>query len=128
MSSGVTSQLQNTVSYELALKNKNTTYLKVGENIPKELYDGSLVILKENGKDINKDLTNYLTIKFQNSSMDTIDTISNDTPETYTITYTIDYKGYTNSISNKIVIRESKSPHMRTLFLIKSNIFNPSLF
>ena len=58
------------------------------------------------GKDINKDLTNYLTIKFQNSSMDTIDTISNDTPETYTITYTIDYKGYTNSISNKIVIRE----------------------
>lgn len=106
MSSGVTRQLQSTVSYELALKNKNTTYLRVGENIPKELYDGSLVILKENGKDINKDLTNYLTIKFQNSSMDTIDTISNDTPETYTITYTIDYKGYTNSISNKIVIRE----------------------
>ena len=38
MSSGVTRQLQSTVSYELALKNKNTTYLRVGENIPKELY------------------------------------------------------------------------------------------
>ena len=106
MSTGVSRQLQSTVSYELSLKNKNTTYLQIGENISENLYDGSLVILKENGKAISENLENYLTIKIQNSSMDIVDTISSDAPETYTITYTIEYKGYINSISNKIVIRE----------------------
>ena len=106
MSTGVSRQLQSTVSYELSLRNKNTTYLQIGENISENLYDGSLVILKENGKAISENLENYLTIKIQNSSMDIVDTISSDAPETYTITYTIEYKGYINSISNKIVIRE----------------------
>ena len=106
MSTGVSRQLQSTVSYELSLKNKNTTYLQIGENISENLYDGSLVILKENGKAVSENLENYLTIKIQNSSMDIVDTISSDAPETYTITYTIEYKGYINSISNKIVIRE----------------------
>ena len=38
--------------------------------------------------------------------METVDKISSDAAETYTITYTIDYNGYINSVSNKVVIKE----------------------
>ncbi len=106
MSSGVSRKLQDTKTYELSIKNKNTTYLKVGDTIDKSLYDGSLVVLKENGKKVDSSLSSYLTIKILNSSMETVDKISSDTAETYTITYTIDYNGYINSVSNKIVIKE----------------------
>lgn len=107
MSSGVSKKLQDTKTYELSIKNKNTTYLKVGDSVDKSLYDGSLVILKENGKTIDSNLSNYLTIKILNSSMETVSAISSENAETYTITYTIDYNGYINSVSNKIVIREN---------------------
>lgn len=106
MSSGVSRKLQDTKTYELSIKNKNTTYLKVGDTIDKSLYDGSLVVLKENGKAIESSLSSYLTIKILNSSMETVDKISSDAAETYTITYTIDYNGYINSVSNKVVIKE----------------------
>ena len=106
MSSGVSRKLQDTKTYELSIKNKNTTYLKVGDTVDKSLYDGSLVVLKENGKKVDSSLSSYLTIKILNSSMETVDKISSDTAETYTITYTIDYNGYINSVSNKIVIKE----------------------
>ena len=106
MSSGVSRKLQDTKTYELSIKNKNTTYLKVGDTIDKSLYDGSLVVLKENGKAVESSLSSYLTIKILNSSMETVDKISSDAAETYTITYTIDYNGYINSVSNKVVIKE----------------------
>lgn len=106
MSSGISRKLQDTKTYELSIKNKNTTYLKVGDTIDKSLYDGSLVVLKENGKTVESSLSSYLTIKILNSSMETVDKISSDAAETYTITYTIDYNGYINSVSNKVVIKE----------------------
>ena len=106
MSSGVTKKLESANTYELTIKNKNTTYLKVGDTIDPSLYDGSLLVLKENGENINKDISKYLTIKVQNSSMDIVSNLSSEAPETYTITYTIDYNGYSSSVTSKIVIKE----------------------
>lgn len=106
MSSGVSRTLQSTNSYELTLKSKNTTYLNIGDTINANLYDGSLVVLKENGKALDKDLTSYLTIKILNSSMEEVSTLSSENAETYTVSYTIDYNGYISSVSNKIVIKE----------------------
>ena len=82
-----------------------TTYLNIGDAIDSSLYNGSLVVLKENGKNSNRDISSYLTITVTNSSGDIITTISSDTQETYTITYTIDYNGFHDSISSKIVNR-----------------------
>ena len=106
MSSGVSRTLQSTNSYELTLKSKNTTYLNIGDTINANLYDGSLVVLKENGKALDKDLTSYLIIKILNSSMEEVSTLSSENAETYTVSYTIDYNGYISSVSNKIVIKE----------------------
>ena len=106
LSSGVSKTLQSTNSYELTLKNKNTTYLSIGDTISSNLYDGSLVVLKENGKTLDKDLSSYLTIKILNSSMEEVSSLSSENAETYTVTYTIDYNGYISSVSNKIVIKE----------------------
>ena len=105
LSDPATKTLQEEISYELALKDSNTTYLNIGDAIDSSLYNGSLVVLKENGKNSNRDISSYLTITVTNSSGDIVTTISSDTQETYTITYTIDYNGFHDSISSKIVIR-----------------------
>lgn len=105
LSDPATKTLQEEISYELALRDNNTTYLNIGDAIDSSLYNGSLVVLKENGKNSNRDISPYLTITVTNSSGDIVTTISSDTQETYTITYTIDYNGFHDSISSKIVIR-----------------------
>ena len=105
LSDPATKTLQEEISYELALRDNNTTYLNIGDAIDSSLYNGSLVVLKENGKNSNRDISSYLTITVTNSSGDIVTTISSDTQETYTITYTIDYNGFHDSISSKIVIR-----------------------
>lgn len=105
MSNAISKTLKETVSYDLALKGNNTTYLNSGDTINKNLYDGSLVVLKENGKAVDKNITSYLTIKITNSSGDVVTTLSSSEAETYTVTYTIDYNGFSKSVSNKIVIK-----------------------
>lgn len=106
MSNAISKQLTSTASYSLYIKDKNTKYIKVGDEIEKELYDGSLVVFKENKKDISNEIKQYLKIEFKNSSGDIVDKITSEQPETYTITYTIDYNGFIDMVSNKIVIKE----------------------
>ena len=107
MSSGVSKELIEKASYKLKLTNNKTTYLKIGDDVNSKLYDGSLVILKKNGNNLNEDITKYLTIEIKNSSSDIVNSISTETVETYTITYTIDYNGFVASVSNKVVVREN---------------------
>ena len=107
MSDANSQKLSETNSYELVITNKNTTYLKVGDTIDKELYDGSLVKLKENGKIISKDISSYLEITITNSSGDSVSTITSDTTETYKVTYKINYNGFTSSVNNTIVIKSN---------------------
>ena len=105
MSSAVSKTLSDTKSYDLSVTT-NTTYLKIGEEIEDELFNGDLVVLKEDGKEIS-DIKKYLTIKVKNSSGDTVSSLSNESVETYTVSYTINYKGFTDTVSNKIIIKES---------------------
>ncbi len=105
ISDAVTKSLSSTNSYKLSIKNSNTTYLYVGEGVDKTLYDGSLVSLSQNGKEITKNLSPYLKITITNSSGDMVDTINTSEPETYRITYTINYEGFTDSVYNIVVIR-----------------------
>lgn len=106
MSNAASKTLTTTNSYELLLSKSNTTYLNIGDGIDSSLYDGSLVKLKENGKTVNEDITSYLKITITNSSGDTVSSLASDVAETYKITYTIDYKGFIDSVSNTIVIKE----------------------
>ncbi len=104
LSNAISKTLNDTVTYDLSLKT-HTTYLDIGEEINDELFNGDLVILKENGKEVTTSIKSYLTITVKNSSGDTVTSLSSENQETYTVTYTINYKGYTNKVSNKIVIK-----------------------
>ncbi len=106
MSKAVSKTLGDTASYKLSIKNSNTTYINVGEGIDKTLYDGSLVQLTENGKAISN-VKSYLKIVITNSSGEVVSSINSNAAETYTVTYTVDYNGYSDSVSNRITIRES---------------------
>lgn len=92
-------------TYDISVK-KDTTYKDVGDNIDNSLYDGSLVVLKENGKEVKLSKSN-IKITVRNSSGDTVQAIDNSKAETYTITYTVTYHDYSGKISNKVVIREN---------------------
>ena len=101
--------LSSTVSYSLSLKGKNTTYLNVGDGISKDLYDGSLVSFKENNKDITDKIKNKMIITIKNSSGDEVLEIKSDTADTYTVTYSINYNGFSDTVSNKIVVKNEKN-------------------
>ena len=101
-----TKSLSSNKSYDLSFK-KNTTYKYVGDDIENELFDGSLVSLKENGKEIKLEKSN-IKIAVKNSSGDIVNSVTSSAPETYTITYTITYHDYTGTTSNKIVIKEKQ--------------------
>ena len=103
MSNAVSKTLSDTTSYDLSIK-KNSSYVDIGAEIKNELFNGDLVILKENGKQISN-IKQYLTITVKNSSGDEVTSLSSETSETYTVTYTINYKGFTDSVSNKIIIK-----------------------
>ena len=107
MSEATSQTLKTETSYSLELKNSNTTYVNIGELVDKSLYDGSLVVLKENGKTVSKSLKSYLKISITNSTGDSVSKIETKEAESYTVTYTINYNGYVASISNKITIREN---------------------
>jgi len=104
----VSKKLNSTDFYELSLSGKNTTYLDHGATVNKELYDGSLVVLKENGKNINEKINSKIKITIKNSSGDTVTNITSDLQDTYTVTYEVTYNGFTDTISNTIVIRAKK--------------------
>jgi len=95
--------LSSSTSYDLSVK-KSTNYLYVGDDIPSNLYDGSVVVLKENGKEVNLSSSN-IKITVKNSSGETVQSVNNSEEETYTVEYTVTYKEYSGTISNKIVIR-----------------------
>ncbi len=104
MSNPVSRTLGSEKSYSLSLKT-NTSLIKVGEGIDKSLYDGSLVILKENGVQVTTNLLPYITVVITDSSGDVVSVPKSDAIEQYTVTYTINYNGYSNSISSKITIQ-----------------------
>ncbi len=104
MSKAATKTLGSTASYKLSIRDSNTTYINVGEGIDKTLYDGSLVVLTENGQAISN-VRAYLSITITNSSGDVVTSISSENPDTYTITYTVNYNGFSDTVSNKITIR-----------------------
>ena len=108
MSNGVSKKLSSTASYTLSLSGKNTTYIDQDDEISKDLYDGNLVVLKENGKNISNKIKDKLKITITNSSGDVVSKIDSNVPDTYKVTYQIDYNGFTDKISNTIVIREKK--------------------
>ena len=103
MSNPVTKTLSDTTTYDLSIS-KNSSYIDIGAEINNELFNGDLVTLKENGKSISN-IKKYLTITVKNSSGDTVTSLSSEASETYTVTYTINYKGFTDSVSNKIIIK-----------------------
>ena len=104
LSNPVTKSLSATINYELEIK-KPTTYLNIGDEIDDELFNGSLVVLKEDGKEIKTSLKEYIKISVTNSSGDTVTSLSSEVAETYTVKYTVSYKGYTGTVSNKIIIK-----------------------
>ena len=102
-----TKTLSSTTSYDLSVKT-NTRYFYVGDDIDVSLFNGNLVVLKEDGKEIPLDKSN-IKITVKNSSGDTVESISSSSPETYTITYSVTYKDFKGSTNNKIVIREKQN-------------------
>ena len=105
-SSKATKSLSTTASYDLTVKT-STKYLFVNEEVDDSLFNGSLVSLKEDGKEVKVDKAN-IKITVTNSSGETVQAIDNSIPETYTVTYTVTYKDYTGKTSNKIVIKEKE--------------------
>lgn len=105
MSNAATKKLTSTSSYNLAINGNNTTYLKINDAVPTNLYDGSLIKFTENNKDITNKISSNLKIVITNSSGDTVTSITSAQTETFIVTYTVDYNGYTGSANNKIVIK-----------------------
>ncbi|MBQ8891767.1 MAG: transglycosylase domain-containing protein [Bacilli bacterium] len=104
----VTKTLSSTTSYDLTVKT-NTKYLYTGDTVDDSLFNGSLVVLTSDGKEVELDKSN-IKISVTNSSGEVVQSIDNTIAETYTITYTVTYKDYIGKISNKIVIREKEIP------------------
>ena len=104
ISNATSKTLSDTNSYSLSVKS-NSTHLNIGDNIDNSLFDGSMVVLKENGKDVQGDIKQYLTIVVKNSSGDTVTSLTSESAETYTVSYTINYKGYSDTVKNLIVIK-----------------------
>ena len=107
-SSRTTKTLSSTADYNLSIT-RNTAYYYVNDEIDDNLFNGSIVSLKVDGKAVTLDKSN-IKITVKNSSGDTVQAINNSEPETYTVTYTVTYKDYTGSVSNKIVIKEKAQP------------------
>ncbi len=103
----ITKSLTSTKTYNLSIS-KNTTYLNIGDKISDDLFNGNLVILKENDTVITLNKSN-IKVTVKNSSGDIVSSITSESAETYTVTYTITYNGYTGTTSNKIVIRGNGS-------------------
>ena len=99
----VTRNLSTLATYDLTTT-KSTTYLTVGDDIDNNLFNGSIVSLKEDGKEINLDKSN-IKITVKNSSGEIVQSINNLEAETYTITYSVTYNDYTGQTSNKIIIK-----------------------
>ena len=103
MSNPITKTLNDTTSYDLSIS-KSSSYVDIGSEIKNELFNGDLVTFTENGKEVSN-IKKYLTITVKNSSGDKVTSLSSEESETYTVTYTINYKGFTDSVSNKIIIK-----------------------
>ena len=109
------SSISNPVTYELKEKTYKATLnavsektYYVGESIDKSLYDGSSITVTVNGSNVTSDATITRTITDKNGN--TVSTIDNSKVNTYTITYKISYENFTDTKSNKIIIKEKEIP------------------
>ena len=95
-------------SFNLTIKTSQTQQFFVGDTINASYYNGSIVKLTRNDEDITSSATITSTITDQNGN--SVTTINNTSPNTYTITYKVSYNGYLGTISNKIIIKEKETP------------------
>ena len=93
--------------YKLSLGCQSSVTYTEGDLIDKSLYDGSSVILTSNDSNISSSANISINIKDQNGN--SLTTINNTKPGTYTITYTVKYETYSGTISNKIIIKEKEN-------------------
>ncbi len=109
MSNPVSKVLASEKSYTLSFKGNSSTYINAGEGIEKSLYDGSLVVLKEDGKEIKGF---KVSVTITDDAGNTVSAPSSFEANTYTVSYTVTYNGatYTDpNINNKIIIKPSES-------------------
>ncbi len=105
LSGEVTTELKQNV-YKISVKSQSVTYTE-GESINSSYYDGSMVVLTNNGTDV----TAYakITSTITDKSGATVSSISSSSPNTYTITYHVSYNDYSGSTSNRIIIKEKET-------------------
>ena len=90
--------------YKLVTDPSSKTYY-IGDEISHSLYDGSIVKVYTD----NVDITSYAkinSIKITDKNGNTVNHISSNHPNTYTITYSVTHGTYSGTCSNTIIIQE----------------------
>ena len=106
MSGYATYELKSITNYKLSISGKATTTYKQGEAINKALYDGTIVVLSADGKNITSQAD--IDIIITDSNNETVTTIDKTKVGTYTITYKVSYDGFEGTCSNKIIIEKKE--------------------
>ena len=101
-SEAATYVIEEAKSYNLYLNGNKTTEYNIGDNIDKNLYNGSLVKLLENGVDVTDSA--QINIKITDSNNTEYQSIPNDKSGTYKITYTVTYNTYSGTVSNEVKV------------------------
>ncbi len=104
-SSGAFFTVHSSISVKLS-GNSYTTY-NVGDSIPSNLYDGSLVIVTNNNT--GEDETSKAKITVSVSSDTGATSVSSDVANTFKVTYKIEISGKTEYLSNTIVVKENEA-------------------
>ena len=103
-SSGSYFTVQSSVSVKLS-GNSHTTF-NVGDSIPSNLYDGSLVIVTNNNTGENETSNAKITVSITSDNGST--TVSSEVANTYKVTYKIEISGKTEYLSNTIVVKDTE--------------------
>ena len=93
------------LSYKFTATPQTTTYY-VNETVSSSLYNGAIITLLENDSNITSKASISITITDSNGN--TVSSIDNTRPNTYTITYKASYGSYNGTCSNKIIIKEKE--------------------
>ena len=93
-------------TYGVSVKDPETT-VYVGDRISSSLYSNSQVVLKYGQDVIPSGYTVSKIITDKNGNV--VNSISSQTPNTYTITYTVNYHDYTGTCKNTIIVIEKEN-------------------
>ena len=104
-----TYKFENKEIYSPTLKYTSNIYYNVGDTLA--MYDknpsSSDIILYLNSNDISSEAT--ITTNITDENGNTYSMIDSSTPMTYTITYNISHKNYTNTITRTVTIKEQNN-------------------